>query len=452
MNTYSLLPVRSPKNFLICVIGLMTLLLATNTPAHHRPGHSGGPGGDDGGDPPAECNDLFPSFVYVREGGRNSADVTYLASKDGCRREPLPGVVGSTVHMTDVLGDGSVEGVIVWRENLNQDRIRRADFTVDSDGELIKLAIAPEPLPLEDTPVPDGDDLNYRSPDVWGDGKHDELYLVTVRRYRDNTTPNQESDVGLWIYDLNKLSDESVPIAEKKRELYQSDGDWFCPAGTINPEAVAECYRPETAKWNPAGTALYLQDTLYSWGGDPQIMSGERWNGAVRLQIERDPFDSLDSWVISPPEIVYTGATTNTGNEPGGLAARPRPEGFVCPTSSGHCDLILVSDDSNVTTTRRGMLDVEYCVWRFTPPATVGPEDWRNNECLVDSDPYTGESFDLGDTVGGTWHGGGSWQSPDDVLNVVREMRRHTSGFRTNIHDGVSTKLVDDARFLDTGM
>ena len=117
MNTFPLLPVRSPKNFLTCLIGLMTLLLATNAPAHHRPGHSGGPGGDDGGDPPAECNDPFPSlFVYVQPGGRNSADVTYVASGDGCDRVPLPGVLygtpqTATAHMTDVLTDGSVKDV-----------------------------------------------------------------------------------------------------------------------------------------------------------------------------------------------------------------------------------------------------------------------------------------------------------------------------------------------------
>ncbi len=85
MNTFPLLPVRSPKNFLTCVIGLMALLLTTNAPAHHRPGHSGGPGGDYGGDPPAECNDPFPSlsslFVYMQPGRRGSAGVTAYLSQ-----------------------------------------------------------------------------------------------------------------------------------------------------------------------------------------------------------------------------------------------------------------------------------------------------------------------------------------------------------------------------------
>jgi len=37
MNTFPLLPVRSPKNFLTCLIGPKALVLTTNAPAHHRP-------------------------------------------------------------------------------------------------------------------------------------------------------------------------------------------------------------------------------------------------------------------------------------------------------------------------------------------------------------------------------------------------------------------------------
>ena len=191
------------------------------------------------------------------------------------------------------------------------------------------------------------------------------------------------------------------------------------------------------------GTALYIQDTLYSGGADPQIpeAGAERWNGAVRLRITR--LGSIDSWFISPPEIVYTGATTDTGNEPGELAARPRPEGFVCTTGSDHCDLILVTDNSNLTTTRRIMLDVEQCISAFNPAPAIAPDFW--SDCLVTEDPFTGDPFNLGDA------GTGSWQSPDHVLDVVREKRHKTSVFRTNIHDGVSTKLVDNAESPDGG-
>ncbi len=423
MNTFPLLPVRSPKNFLTCLIGLMTLLLATNAPAHHRPGHSGGPGGDDGGDPPAECTDLFPSFVYVREGGRNSADVTYLASEDGCRSVPLPGVVGSIVHMTDVLADGpdqgSVKGVIVWAEdpeNLNQYQMRRADFTVDSEGN-----VKPEGIQTLDLGVDGG-----LFPDLWGNSAHTELYLVST------------GNGGLWIYNLNDLTD--------KRELYQSaqlDGSWVCPEGTLNPEAVAGCYRPVVSQWNPTGTALYIQDTLYSPDLIPTSES-VRWNATVRLRISRvgtlKCVETQVCWDISPPKIVFTAPDTNTGNVPGGGDAKPRHGEFSCNISPEPCDLILVDG---------GMLDVEQCVLLFNPPAAwppVGPEPWRG--CLVGEDPYANDDpFDIGNND----VSGRSWQSPDHILHTVREKRRKTSIFRTNIHDGVSTKLIDNAESPDGG-
>ena len=436
----------------LTILTSLVIAIFLTFPVLAKKGGNGGGngGGKPGGDPPAECTDLFPSFVYMREGGRNSEDVTYLASEDGCRSEPLPGVNGTIVHMTDVLADGpdegSVKGVIVWKEdpgnitgNLSRYQVQRANFTVNTDGDVTLEGI--QTLDLGDNALPPADNLNYFL-DVWGDSTHEELYLVAWRIYTNNTTANGEGEHSLWIYNLNDPSD--------KRELYlsaQSANSWVCPPGTSNPEAVAGCYGPESPKWNPTGTALYLLNELYSPGPEPTSES-VRWTGAVRLQISR--LGTLGTWAISPPEIVYTGRTNNTAGEPGGTAARPRPEEFVCSTSSGHCDLILVSDDSNVTTTRRGMLDVEACVSWFNPPVTVGPNDWLN--CMVVEDPYTGDSFDLANTVGGTWHGGGSWQSPDDVLHVLREKRRKTSVFRTNIHNGVSTKLVDDARFLDTGM
>ena len=89
-----------------------------------------------------------------------------------------------------------------------------------------------------------------------------------------------------------------------------------------NPEAFAGCYVPETAKWNPDGTALYLQATLYS----PDLTSGPgstRWNSASRLQI-LSRSGLLPEWTISQqPEIVYTGSTTEMLGEPWGLSTRP---------------------------------------------------------------------------------------------------------------------------------
>ena len=96
------------------------------------------------------------------------------------------------------------------------------------------------------------------------------------------------------------------------------------------------------------------------------------------------------------------------------------------------------------------MLDVEQCVLLFNPPAAwpVGPEAWLG--CLVPADPYAiDETFaDLGNNdVGGRR----SWQSPDHILHTVREKRNKTSIFRSNIHNGVLTKLIDNAELPDGG-
>ena len=159
--------------------------------------------------------------------------------------------------MTDILSDGSVSGVIIWDEDssrANLEHMRRADFTVDSAGALTYLNVDPDPLDLGDPGVPDGHNLLYFSPDVWGNSTHSDLYLLLKRQHGNLT---QGGSHGLWIYNLNDLSDQ--------RKIYESvdnpDGwtspDWSCPEGIDHPEAVAGCYRPESLKWNPTGTAIY---------------------------------------------------------------------------------------------------------------------------------------------------------------------------------------------------
>jgi hypothetical protein len=390
---------------------------------------------DDGDDPPpppppAECNDPSPSFVYIKPGGRHSDDVAYLASADGCTHNELPGIKGGSVHMTDALLDGSVHGVIIWDEDSNGqnvDQLRRADFTVNSAGHLTALNIDPDSLDLGDPGVPDGDYLGYFFPDVWGSSTHDELYLVMNRIHGH---VNGGGSTSLWIYDLNDLSD--------KRELFRSvdssDGwisNWSCPADTIHPQAVAGCYRPETPKWNPTGTAIYIQDTLHA-ADIPEITSN--WEATLRLQITRGGL--LSSWGVSAPQIVFTGTPTETASGPGGLAAMPRPG------ETGFGDLIFQDR------TPRGILNVETCVAKFTPPVNdpdpaIAADLWL--DCLVDNDPYTGSAFNMGDA------GRGSWLSSNEILHTIREQRRLVSIYKTNIHTGVSTKLIDDAEGPDTG-
>jgi hypothetical protein len=395
---------------------------------------------DDGGDPPpppAECTDPFPGFTYVKPGGRNSADLTYLALANGCDHIPLPGVGNgsstgqqfSTVHMTDVLPNGSVNGVFIWSEEPDGNQLRRADFTVTSTGDLdLDLTTYPDALNLGDPGVPDGDLLRYVWPDVWGSSTHDELYLVVVRVRSGLIGGGSHS---LWIYNLNDLSD--------KRELYvsvdNSDGwisnSWPCPADINHPEAVAGCYRPGNVKWNPTGAAIYIWSGLRPQDA-PAITSD--WAAGLRLQITRGV--PLSNWSISAPQMVYLGSATETADEPGGIAAMPGRG------ATGVGDLISQTGDP------RGILDVETCVTLFTPPIPdpdLGFDADLWVTCLVDIDPYSNISLDVGDTAG---H---SWLSSNEFFYNVREKRQLVSIYKTNIHTGESTKLIDDAENPDSG-
>ena len=95
------------------------------------------------------------------------------------------------------------------------------------------------------------------------------------------------------------------------------------------------------------------------------------------------------------------------------------------------------------------MLDVDLCIMEFTPPPSdpdpvIAPDKWLT--CLIGNDPYSGDPFVLG---AAPWFA--SWLSANDKLHSIREKRHKVSVYRTNIHDGVSIKLIDDAEGPDSG-
>ena len=377
--------------------------------------------------PPAECNDPSPSFTYSKEIKRRGPSAMYIASKDNCIHSFIISDTGPTsTHMTvPSTVDGSVNGVFIWKEDpgdLNVEQLRRADFSVNAAGELTLWPIDDDPLDLGDPVVPDGDTLHYSSFDIWGDSDHDELYLVVTRVQGDTSGGGSHS---LRIYNLNDLSD--------KRELYLSEdypggytSNWSCPEDTAHPQAVAGCYRASTPKWNPTGTAIYIQDELQS-SYTPEISSD--WGAALRLRIERG--GPISSWGVSGPQIVYTGTTTDTTESPSGSYAMPR-SGLT-----GFTDLIFQH------AIPRGMLDVEACVTLFTPSVSdpdpdIAADLWVN--CLVDTDPFGEGQFDTGDARGIYL-----WLSPTEIAHHVREKRVHI--YKTNMYTGESTKLVDSVGF-----
>jgi len=302
---------------------------------------------------------------------------------------------------------------------------------------LTQLIVDPDPLDLGDPGVPEGHSFWYQS-DLWGSGTHNELYLVTKRQHSNLDSGGAHS---LWIYNLNDLPSDTLKIYESVDfPGGWTSEDWLCDPDETHPEVVAGCYRPETVQWSPTGDAIYVQDMLREVY---LPTSTSNWEAALRLNITRGvPSDPISTWGISAPEIVYAGSATETSGRPAGISAMPRPG------LAGIDDLIFQHRSPP------GILDVNACVSLF---ATLSIEDLQPDlwlDCLEDRDPVTNSLFDVGGA------GMGSWQSSHEILhergeNVTlrnkRERRQLISIYRTNIYDGVSTKLIEDARYPDTG-
>jgi hypothetical protein len=150
------------------------------------------------------------------------------------------------------------------------------------------------------------------------------------------------------------------------------------------------------------------------------------------LQISRG--GPISSWGVSDPQIVYTGSESETAGEPKGRAAMPGRDAL------GYTDLIFVDPYLTPDSPPVALLDVDYCVDLFTPSISnpdpeIPPDLWL--DCLVAADPFTGVTFDIGDAGRAS-----DWLSPNEILRYVRD-NKGTHLYKTNIHTGISTKLVD---------
>lgn len=221
------------------------------------------------------------------EATRKALAELHLASTDGCRSEPIaivPEFRAKAFHMT---ADGS-KGVILWSEDIeNQYIVRRLDFTVDFTKDPNGV-LNPQPpvtiLPLPGEEADPEDYLFYFSIDIWGDANHDSLYVTMLRQRSFNSVPNAgEGTRVALIYDLNDLIDVTAfSDAPDVREIYnEGSGDWQdadeldCSSVDF-PQFVPTCYRPQTIRFNPSGTRLYIHDNITiqtANGGMPHYVS-----------------------------------------------------------------------------------------------------------------------------------------------------------------------------------
>jgi hypothetical protein len=177
------------------------------------------------------------------------------------------------------------------------------------DGELTLLRRI-KLLPLDEEIIPEEDELYYQSIDIWGDADHRSLYMAIWRQHVDNSSLPGVSIRELLIYNLNEITE----VSEIFRTV-QGSGGSNCP-DIEYPQFVATCYGRNSAKFNPSGTRLYLWDSH----NDKQ---GQRWDGLVRLDIDRVNFETggvpLNDWILSARELIWTGP----GSQHGGVVPRP---------------------------------------------------------------------------------------------------------------------------------
>lgn len=381
--------------------------------------------------PPVVCEDDFPGFLYFVRPTRRSPGEIRLASTDGCRTELVqvesPDGRGyrKSFHMT---ADRS-KGVILTQEepgNKGQTVVYRQDFTVENRD--LSLGRRIPILPRNGEEVPAGDYLYFFSMDIWGDATHDSLYLMTTRLHVFGPGPEDVIEE-LLIYDLNDMTDV--------REIYrsaQAAGEWTCPDPDVAfyPQFVPTCYRPQTIRFNPSGTRLYIEDNI----DDTQ---GQRWDATLRIHIDRINAETggvadLADWEFSAPELVYTGG-------PSGNLARPD---MLDPSILPSQEFIAIRyGDIGV------LLDADQCA------TDTDYADYADGSVLLDSNLWQECQDPETITILSSYlhEGGDSWQSPDALL-FSRLVKRHYDIYQryiTGEFAGTEQLLIENGRGADTG-
>jgi hypothetical protein len=402
--------------------------------------------------PPAQCEDEFPGFLYQVEATRRAPAELHIASTDACRTERVavvPNLRQAAFHMT---ADRSA-GVIVWGADIdNQYIVRRLDFTVDNSGNLVPGLEQPVTiLPLAGEEANSGDHIFYFSPDIWGDAAHDLLYLTVLRMYSINSGPDAGGGSReVLIYDLNDLTGDLAGPAPDQRLIFNLTkipgeanqyGDWLdadpmnlrdCP--TVGyPQYVPTCYLPEELKFNASGTRLYSARNITDRNGD-------RWDSALRVNIDSSGGGDLADWTLSGPELVYTSGPNDT--DLSGILARPDNDVSIRPSPE---QIAVFHRSGGSVTEEVSILDTDQCAAGYVPYAAGATEAPFNlwQDCLDTGTFFTG-------TVPGR---SDSWQSPDALIRSSFGKKDYDL-YRTYVSGdiwGTEELLIETARFADGG-
>ena len=426
----------------LSAIFLITMILIPDSASAHCKGKHTGNHPHCSGEPPPPpppptgCVDDFPGFLYMVEAGRNTPAELHLSSTDGCRSELIAVVPDIRQHPAMHMTANGSEGLILWQEDPGQAEyiVRRQDFTVNGNGDLTLVGSPVTVLPLAGEEAAAGDYLYYFFTDIWGDAIHGSLYLAISRQYVFNSGPNLgESTEELLVYNLNDLT--SVNALPEVREIYRTPDDpngWNCPSdpSVLNPQFVPTCYGVDGIRFNPSGTRLYIRDNI-------DDLQGQRWDGTVRIDIDMGS-GSLANWILSAPELVYTGTTEF---EPVGMLARP--DATISNLPNPEIIGMGYLDRSGNQTVRAGaFLNADQCAAAVYAPLSGGnlsglPDLWM--QC-IDNQLLNGTGRD-------------SWQSPEAFL-TSRLVKRHYNIYRryvTGALAGTEQLLIEDGRFADTG-
>ena len=261
--------------------------------------------------------------------------------------------------------DGS-EGVFLWTENIeNQYIVRRLDFTVDNSG-VLTLGSPVTVLPLAGQEALPGDYLFFRALNIWGDATHDSLYVILRERrvFNSGSNAGEGTRVAL-IYDLNALTD--VTASPDRREIYNEDaGGWQdtvgldCSSVTF-PHFVPTCHRPDGLQVNPSGTRLYIPANV-------DAPDGERWTNALRIHLDMGDGQALDQWIISAPELVFTGPRAGPPGPANvyDIALRPHNDPLQLPSP----EFIAAGFPDNLGNSTTTVLNTDQCVADYAPYAS----------------------------------------------------------------------------------
>lgn len=393
--------------------------------------------------------DTFPGFLYQVEATATEPAELHLASSDGCRSDLIanvPDFLDPAIHMT---ADRSA-GVIVWSEETvanSEIVLRRLDFTVDAAG-VLSLGAPVTILPLMGEEAAPGDSLGYGPFDIWGDATHSSLYITVKRTRSFNSGPNAGGGSReVLLYDLNDLTGNLAGPAPDERLIFNLTkipgaanlyGDWLdadpnslqdCP--TIgHPQFVPTCYLPEEMSLNPSGTRLYFKRNI-------RDRNDVVWSGVQRINIDRTGGPNLADWVITGPELVYT------GGGPAGMLARPDSDVSILPSPEY---IAVIQGGGSALNAFTSIMDADRCAADFAPYAdgmSEAPVD-LSQTCLDNSLFFTGTLPGEGD----------SWQSPEALIKSSFQdpeydlHRVYVSGALA----GTEQLLIETARFGDSGL